>query len=214
MKFQAVSTAAGLLLAGQALAAPTPSPHMARDGVKSAADLVAAISPNSVTCDGSAECRTAAQVGPLLADAMVKYGVYSPGQIAGIIALTAYESVDYRYKHNVSPGRPGQGTSNMQNYNFNLMYAQSFPELKDKTTSAGANPSADEMNAILALVEPDEYNFGSGPWFLTTQCHPDVQEALKAGDDAGFEAYMGCVGVTLVKERTDYWDRAKTAFGL
>ena len=93
MKMQ-LATAAGLLLAGQAIAAPLE----ARADL-SAAAIVAAISPNSKTCDGSAECRTADQVGPLLADAMVKYGVYKPGRIAAIIALTAYESVDYKYKH-------------------------------------------------------------------------------------------------------------------
>ncbi|KAI0841086.1 hypothetical protein F5Y06DRAFT_260619 [Hypoxylon sp. FL0890] len=208
MKFQ-LATTAGLLLAGQAIAAPVK----ARD-VKSAAEIVGEISPNSKTCDGSAECRTADQVGPLLADAMVKYGIYSAGQIAGIIALTAYESVDYKYKHNVSPGRPGQGTSNMQQFPFNLEYAKSIPELAAKANGVDQNASDDQKNDVLALVTPDEYNFGSGPWYFTKHCSTDVQNALKAGTDAGFEAYMGCVGVAVDQNRKDYWDRAKTAFGL
>ncbi|KAI1137890.1 hypothetical protein F5Y05DRAFT_65169 [Hypoxylon sp. FL0543] len=208
MKFQ-IATTAGLLLAGQAVAAPLK----ARDGI-SAAAIVAQISPNSKTCDGSAECRTADQVGPLLADAMVKYGVYSPGQIAGIIALTAYESVDYKYKHNVSPGRPGQGTSNMQQFPFNLEYAKSIPELADKVNGVDQNVPDDKKNEVLALVTPDEYNFGSGPWYFTKHCSTDVQNALKAGTDAGFQAYMGCVGVVAGEDRLAYWDRAKTAFGL
>ncbi|KAI1460499.1 hypothetical protein F4805DRAFT_454921 [Annulohypoxylon moriforme] len=213
MKFQ-VATIAGLLLAGQAVAAPAPSaPLKTRDG-KTAAEIVAQIAPDSKTCDGSAECRTADQAGPLLADAMLKYSVYSPGQIAGIIALTAFESVNYKYKHNVSPGRPGQGTSNMQQFNYNLMYAQSIPELKSKVSGIDANAADDKKNDVLALVNADEYNFGSGPWFLTTQCTKDVQTALAKGDDAGFQAYMGCVGVTLTSDRTAYWTRAKAAFGL
>ncbi|OTB02519.1 hypothetical protein M426DRAFT_62181 [Hypoxylon sp. CI-4A] len=208
MKFQ-LATITGLLLAGQTLAAPVK----ARDG-KSAADIVAEIAPNSKTCDNTDECHTSDQAGPLLADAMAKYEVYSPGQIAGIIALTAFESVDYKYKHNVSPGRPGQGTSNMQMFNYNLLYAQSIPKLQDKVAGVDENAADDKKNEILALVNTDEYNFGSGPWFLTTQCSTDVQEALKAGDDAGFQAYMGCVGVTLDEQRTAYWTRAKAAFGL
>ncbi|KAI2472104.1 hypothetical protein F4781DRAFT_428636 [Annulohypoxylon bovei var. microspora] len=213
MRFQ-VATIAGLLMVGQAVAAPAPSaPLTARDG-KTAAEIIGEISPNSKTCDGSAECRTADQIGPLMADAMLKYGVYSPGQIAGIIALTAFETVDYKYKHNVSPGRAGQGTSNMQQFNYNLQYAQSIPALKSQVTGVDVNAADDKRNEVLALVTPDEYNFGSGPWFLTTQCTSAVQEALKKGDDAGFEQYMGCVGVTLTQQRTDYWTRAKSAFGL
>ncbi|KAI0899457.1 hypothetical protein F4806DRAFT_492447 [Annulohypoxylon nitens] len=214
MKFQ-VATIAGLFLAGQAVvAAPAPSAPLTARAGKTAADIVAEIAPASKTCASTTECRTADQAGPLLADAMVKYGVYSAGQIAGIIALTAFESVNYQYKHNVSPGRPGQGTSNMQQFNYNLKYAQSIPELKDKIAGIDANASDDKKNALLALVNADTYNFGSGPWFLTTQCTKDVQSALAKGDDAGFSAYMGCVGVTITDDRKAYWTRAKTAFGL
>ncbi|KAI0889418.1 uncharacterized protein GGS22DRAFT_184995 [Annulohypoxylon maeteangense] len=213
MKFQ-IATVAGLLMAGQAIAAPAPSaPLQTRDG-KTAAQIVAEIAPDSKTCASSTECRTADQAGPLLADAMVKYGVYSAGQIAGIIALTAFESVNYKYSHNVSPGRPGQGTSNMQMFNYNLMYAQSISALKGKVSGVDANAADAKKNEVLALVNTDEYNFGSGPWFFTTQCTKDVQSALAKGDDAGFSAYMGCVGVSVTDERKAYWTRAKAAFGL
>ncbi|KAI0387419.1 hypothetical protein F5Y04DRAFT_4261 [Hypomontagnella monticulosa] len=208
MKFQ-LATAAGLLLAGQTLAAPLE----ARAG-KSAAQIVGEIAPNSKTCDGSAECRTADQAGPLLADAMVKYGIYSPGQIAAILALTAFESVEYRFKHNVSPGRPGQGTSNMQQFNFNLMYAQSIPELKSKVAGVDANAPDAKKNEVLSLVNADQFNFGSGPWFFTTQCSKAVQDGMKAGTDAAFAQYMGCVGVSVDSDRKAYWDRAKKAFGI
>ncbi|KAI1403075.1 hypothetical protein F4819DRAFT_253238 [Hypoxylon fuscum] len=209
MKFQ-VATAAGLLLAGQALAAPL----QARD--KSAADIVAEIAPDSKTCDDPKECRTAAQAGPMLVDAMAKYGLDNAGQIAAVIALTAFESVNYKYKHNVSPGRPGQGTCNMQMFNYNLMYAQSIPELKEKVNGVTADADDTKKNEVLALVNDDKYNFGSGAWFMTTQCKPEVKEGLAAGKDldAGFKAYMECVGVTIDDERQAYWTRAKQAFSL
>ncbi|OTA91268.1 hypothetical protein M434DRAFT_76505 [Hypoxylon sp. CO27-5] len=199
-------------MVGQSIAAPLQD----RDYI-SAASIVLQIAPNSKTCENTtatSECRTADQAGPLLADAMVKYKIYSAGQIAGILALTAYESVDYKYKHNVSPGRPGQGTCNMQQFPFNLEYAKSIPELAVKVNGVDENVSDEKKNEILALVTPDEYNFGSGAWYFTKHCTADVQNALKAGTDAGFEAYMGCVGVQLDKDRKDYWDRAKAAFGL
>ncbi|KAI4869979.1 hypothetical protein F4820DRAFT_443461 [Hypoxylon rubiginosum] len=210
MKYQ-VATAAGLLMAGQALAAPL----RARDG-GSAADIVAQISPNSKTCAETTECRTAEQAGPLLADAMAKYGLDQAGQIAAVLALTAFESVDFQFKHNVSPGRPGQGTSNMQMFNFNLEYAQTFPELKDQVAGVTADADDAKKNEVLALVEDDKYNFGSGPWYMTNKCAA-AKDALSAGKDldAGFQAYMTCVGVPSVTEdRLAYWTRAKQAFGL
>ncbi|KAI2616483.1 hypothetical protein GGR54DRAFT_227012 [Hypoxylon sp. NC1633] len=213
MKFQ-VATAAGLLLAGQALAAPVTTPLRARDG-KTAAEIVAEIAPNSKNCAPNTECYSADQAGPLLVDAMSKYKLVYAGQIAAVLALTAFESVDYQYKHNVSPGRPGQGTSNMQMFNFNLQYAQSIPELADKVAGVDANSADDaKKNEVLALVNADQYNFGSGPWFLTTQCGAGIVDGLKTGSDAGFQAYMGCVGVTVDSERQAYWTRAKQAFGL
>ncbi|KAI1375664.1 hypothetical protein F4677DRAFT_446293 [Hypoxylon crocopeplum] len=216
MKFHVATTAAGLLLAGQALAAPAQTnPLQARQGAPaSAADIVAQIAPNSKTCAETTECRTADQAGPLLADAMAKYGLYSSGQIAAVLALTAFESVDYKYSHNVSPGRPGQGTSNMQMFPFVLKYAQSIDALKAQVAGVTEDAPDDKKNEVLGLVRTDEYNFGSGPWFLTTQCDSSVVDALKAGDDAGFQAYMGCVGVTIDSDRQAYWTRAKAAFNL
>ncbi|XXG98618.1 hypothetical protein Hte_004943 [Hypoxylon texense] len=211
MKYQAAA-AASLLMAGQALAAPVQI--QARDG-GSAADLIAQISPASTSCADTTECRTAEQMGPLFADAMAKYELNQAGQIAAVLALTAFESVDYKYKHNVSPGRPGQGTSNMQMFEFNLEYANAIPELKDQVSGVTADADDAKKNEVLALVTDDKYNFGSGPWFMTTKC-ADAKDALSAGKDmdAGFQAYMQCVGVTLTDDRQAYWTRAKQAFGL
>ncbi len=67
---------------------------------------------------------------------------------------------------------------------------------------------------VLALVTPDEHNFGSAAWFLTTKCTADVQNSLKTGSDAGWAAYAGCIGVGVDAARTAYWNRAKTALGV
>ncbi|KAI1185945.1 hypothetical protein F5B17DRAFT_405859 [Nemania serpens] len=208
MKFS-MPLSAGLALAGLTAAVP-----LATRQAKTAADIIGEISPNSLTCADAAECRTNVQVAPFFVKAMSQYGLGSPGQIAAVLALTAFESVDYKYKHNISPGRPGQGTSNMQMINYNTEYAQSIPELKDKVAAIGAATTPDAQNQILALVTDDQYNFGSGPWFLKNKCTPDVVAGLEKGTDDAFAAYMACVGVTVTGERSAYWSRAKTAFGL
>ncbi|RWA12495.1 hypothetical protein EKO27_g2603 [Xylaria grammica] len=132
-----------------------------------------------------------------------------------VLSLTAYESADYKYKHNVYSRPPGQGTSNLQMLNFNIEYANSIPELKDKVAALGTiGDDPKKANDLLALVTPDQYNFGSGPWFLTTHCTKEVVDGLASGTDASWEAYMQCVGVTNTDDRKAYWTRAKTAFGL
>lgn len=182
-----------------------------------AAGIIKQISPNSASCDGATpECRTADQVAPHAAHAMLQYGLYSPKEMAAVLALMAFESADFKYKHNVYPGRPGQGTANMQMPNFNLKYAQSIPAVRPKVADIGSTdglPPA-KLNEILALVTPDKYNFGSGPWFLKTQCPASVRDALKGNVDEGFKQYMACVGVDVTPERLAYFDRAKQAFHL
>lgn len=182
-----------------------------------AASIIKQIAPNSVSCAGAtADCRTANQIAPHAAHAMAQYGLYSPKEMAAVLALMAFESADFKYKHNVYPGRPGQGTANMQMPNFNLKYAQSIPAVKCKVAGIGSTDGlpAAKLNEILALVTPDEYNFGSGPWFLATQCPGSVRDALKGNVDEGFKQYMACVGVSVTSERLAYFDRAKQAFHL
>ncbi|KAK8085620.1 hypothetical protein PG997_006891 [Apiospora hydei] len=200
--------AASLLLAGLAAASPIER----RGG--SAVDMVLAIAPGSKSCDGSADCRTAQQAAPFMIQSFQDYKVYAAGQIAGVLALMAYESGDFKYKHNVSPGRPGQGTANMQMYPNNVKYAASIPDLKTKAASFTDNSPDAQKNELLAMVTDDKYNFGSGAWYLMTQCDSATQQALAKGDDAGFAAYMKCVGVTVTDDRNAYWQRAKKAFSL
>lgn len=181
------------------------------------AAIIQQISPASTSCAGATpDCRTANQIAPHAMNAMQRYGVTSKQEMAAVLSLMAFESADFKYKHNVYPGRPGQGTANMQMPNFNLKYAQSIPPVAAKVAGIPSvdGLSAERLNQILSYVTPDQYNFGSGAWFLVTQCPSSVRDALKANVDDGFKAYMGCVGVDAGPERTAYLTRAKQAFGL
>ena len=99
---------------------------------------------------------------------------------------------------------------------YNLKYAKSIEEVKDKVGDVTSVDGLDddELDRIRSLVTVDDYNFASGPWFLTTQCEKSVREQLRADVDKGFAAYMGCVGVEVNEERTAYLDRAKKAFNI
>jgi len=105
----------------------------------------------------------------------------------------------------------------MQMASFNLMYARSIPELAGKlnaitTATSTTGLSDDQLNAVRALVMTDEYAWASGAWFLTSQC-ANVRSAIQAGGDAGFSAYMGCIGTSVTPDRLAYWTRANEAFG-
>lgn len=192
------------------VSAPTVSRRASEP--QSAASIIAAIMPGSLSCANAQfplECRTADQASQPLINAMVKYELYEPGQIAAVLALIGFESVDMQFKHNISPGRPGQGTSAMLMPDNVAAYAASIPEVQAGLAAAGGAP-----DKVLALVQGDEYNFGAAPWWLVTKCEKGVVEGLKTATDESFRAYMGCVGVTATEERMAYWKRAKAAFGL
>ncbi|SPQ18920.1 85eea3a9-dd18-43f0-8a31-52928eb69e5c [Thermothielavioides terrestris] len=192
-------------------AAPAATTTAAAAGAGSTFDMAAAvraIMPSSGSCAGAQfpdECRTADQAAPFIAKACESL---STAECAATVALMGLESVDMKFKHNVSPGRPGQGTANMMMPNFVSEYAT---DLFGAAKVAGKSP-----NDVLALVTPDEYNFGSAAWFLTTKCTADVRSSLKTGTDAGWIAYnSNCLGVDgTLSERLAYWNRAKTAFNL
>lgn len=202
--------AGALFFSSLASALPMAHPILRRQ--ETAADLIGALMPKSLSCAGAdfpGECATNVDAAPFFIAGMLKYGVYHPAEIAGVLALVALESDQLRYRHNISPGRPGQGTSNMQLIDFNTLYAKSLPELSAGLDAAGGDP-----NAILALVTPNQYNFASGPWFLATQCSADVRAQLQTGTDAGFTAYMGCVKAEMTQDRLDFWHTAQGLFGL
>jgi hypothetical protein len=179
------------------------------------AQIIEHIAPDSASCDGkSDECRTAEQAAPFIFDSFCQYGLQHPNQIAAVIALMALESGEFAYKRNAFPGRPGQGTANMQMPPFNLKYAKSLEDVRDQVanvTSTDGLPDA-ELDRILDLVTVDEHNFGSGAWFLRSECPDTVVAALEADIDNGFEQYMACVGVEVGEERLAYLTKAKEAF--
>lgn len=184
--------------------------------------VIETIAPDSKECNATAdfaeECRDAKQAAPFIFDSMHRYGFYHDNEVAAIISLMALESGEFAFKNNhyPEPGRPGQGTANMQSPEFNLMYAKSLPavswEVRNVTTTTGL-PDV-ELKRISALVTKDCFNFGSGAWFLRTQCDEEVAAALREDIDAGFKVYMECVGVEVDEARQEYLDLAKTAFGI
>lgn len=99
----------------------------------------------------------------------------------------------------------------MQSPAFNSKYASSLPSLADKLPSVSNSPAD-----LLDLLRANEiFDFGSGAWFLTTQCSDDVRTALQKGDEAGWEKYiMGCVGTSVTDERKNYWERAVKALNV
>jgi hypothetical protein len=151
---------------------------------------------------------------------MGQYGITSPPEIAAVLSVIAYETGDFKYNinHYPAPGRPGQGTRNMQMANYNFLYAKSIPALSSKlsaitTASSTSGLSDDQLNAIRATVLPDEYSWASAAWFLTSQC-ASVRQALRTQGHAGVTAYYQCIGTDMTEERMAYWARASDAFGI
>ncbi|CAK7235969.1 hypothetical protein SCUCBS95973_009445 [Sporothrix curviconia] len=196
------------------LAAAMPMPEATHHFFRrdsSAASMIGAIMPTSSSCDGALypdQCYTNVQAAPFFIAAMQTYQIVNAAEIAAVLALTGYESGDLKYRHSEFPVVAGKGTSNMQSPTYNQMYAASVPALASGVAAANGDP-----DAVLTLLTVDEYNFASGAWFLTSQC-ASIRSQLQANTDAGFTAYMGCVGTAINDDRLDYWHRAQAAFGL
>lgn len=155
---------------------------------------------------------------------MSKYNITYPSELSALLSLIAYETASFQYNtnHFPAPGRAGQGTRNMQMAQWNLLYARSIPELQGQadTIVGGAGVmgvdglSDDQLNAVRALVLPDEYSWASAGWFLDSQCGADVRTQLQQPGEAGWEAYLGCVGTEATSDRKEVWERANAAFGI
>ena len=204
-----------------ALALPRVPLLETRETGASAASQLLQVAPKSNTCDNSPfpiECATADQAAPYLISAMVTYGVTSLQEIAALISVIAFETKDFKYNTNHFPGLPGQGTRNMQMANFNFLYAKSIPTLATRlsaitTASSSVGLSDDQLNAIRALVLPDEFSWGSAAWFLTTQC-AHIRPQIRTGGHEGYTAYLQCIGTDMTEERMAYWVRANNALGV
>lgn len=123
----------------------------------------------------------------------------------------AFESDDFKYNKNHFPGVAGQGTRNMQSPSYNKKYASSLPDLKDKLPAVSNSPA----DLLDLLRSDDATDFGSGAWFLTTQCSKEVRSALADGSETGWQRFISdCVGTSVTDERKVYWERAVKAIGV
>ncbi|KAI9831416.1 MAG: hypothetical protein M1826_003589 [Phylliscum demangeonii] len=183
-------------------------------------DELLAIAPTAHTCDGAPfadECRTAAQAAPWINAGLAQYNLTSAGEMAAVVSLMAYESGDFKYQKNhfPAPGRPGQGTRNMQSAAYNVRYARSIPDLRAPLSAIVPDPaavdisslSAASLNAIRQLVlQTDRDDFASAAWFLATQCPAAVREGVRSQGQAGWEAYLTqCIGTTVTDDRRASW---------
>ncbi|KAF3490744.1 uncharacterized protein GIQ15_00261 [Arthroderma uncinatum] len=203
--------------------APAPSPHyglplpqptgssssgISKDAMIKALKNIApgsAAEPCVSAPKAEGQCRSASQAAEPLIHSFEKYKITSKPEMAAIISLIALESGEFKYQKNVFPGRPGQGTRNMQMPNFNALYAQSLSGL-----AAMIGPKFTNVDAVLGLLlSNDDYDFGSAAWFLTTQCTPAVRTALQSGSEDGWSKYLTeCIGTTVTEERKGYWKKA------
>jgi hypothetical protein len=199
------------------------------------------IAPGSSSCAGAtdpSQCATAAQALLPIAQSFIQYGTTSPGEMAALISLMAYESGDFKYQVNQA-GDPGRGSEyspghnpysksianeqiarNMQAGVFNLLYAQSIPALAAPLGAITGGAAADtlttsQLEPVLALlIDNTTYDFGSAAWFLTTQCTTDIQSGLQSGSLSGWQEYISeCVGTAATADRQALWQTASTAFG-
>lgn len=208
------------LLAGTTFAAPVPDSDIATRAAVTAESILLAIAPLSVSCANApvaGECATAQQAAPYLISAFQQYDIFTYNEMAAILSLIAFESNDFQYNINHFPGTPGQGTRNMQSITYNYQYASSIPALKSQVVAIGSSASSlsdSQKNAVRALVLGNDYTWASGAWYYSTQCSASIKSQLQAGGQAGFSAYLGCVGATETDARTAKWKLATAAFGI
>lgn len=207
------------LIALLALAAgtTTAAPLQPRSPGTLTAAAITALDPTTSSCasaPAAGECRTAAVAAPAIAISFANFGIATFGAQAALLALMLHETAGFKYSRNhyPAPGRPGQGTRNMQMPEYNVEYARWLA-----TTCANCGVSAAQVqqaeaegpDSVLALVNTDQWSFGSAAWYLDTQCDGQVKAGLGRGDEAGWAAFLtGCVGTTVTEERTAIWRKA------
>ncbi|KAJ5471051.1 hypothetical protein N7530_008408 [Penicillium desertorum] len=213
MHLQTLLLSLTLTLTIQTTATPIPISLFTRDTALTESQLIT-IAPSSKSCANApaeGECATAKQAAKFTSQSFDTYKVTSKAEQAAIVSLMAFETEDFKYNKNHFPGVAGQGTRNMQSPAFNKKYASSLPELKDKLPSVSNSPAE-----LLDLLRSDSAtDFGSGAWFLTTQCSKDVRTALADGSETGWQRFISdCVGTSVTDERREYWERAVKAIGV
>ncbi|KAH7060511.1 hypothetical protein B0J12DRAFT_708343 [Macrophomina phaseolina] len=160
------------------------------------------------------ECRTASQAAQPILCAFNRYSITNVNEQAALISLMLYESGEFKYNwghfiNGQDEHVAGKGTRNMQSATYNEQYARTLFSA-DKVDQAKA--SANGADAVLQLVSPDQYSFGSAAWFLTSQCTESVRSNLQSGSQDGFEKYVtDCIGGSMDDKRIDYWTKSKAA---
>lgn len=173
---------------------------------------ITSIAPTAASCNGAPfpeECADAARAAPAISASFQKYDICSRGAQAALLAIMVFESGSFKYNKNHFPGRPGQGTRNMQMPDFNREYANAT---LDPATLANATT----VEAVLALLNKDDkLSFGSAAWYLKTKCNASIKNDLKSGSDAAWDAYLTqCVGTTRTADRDVGWVAAKKALNV
>lgn len=184
--------------------------------------LLSKIYSTPATCpESNTECRTAEQVAPYIEASFKEYKVTNLGLKAINLANLMFESGNFTHKTNKypAPGRPGQGTANMQMPDNNLKYCKSIPALADEEAckiDSVVGASKETLNAMLALLTVDKYNFASGAWYMTTQCPDMLATVVSKPLDDVFTAFLeSCIRAgTTDKTRYGYFDLVKAVFEL
>lgn len=220
-----------LAFAALATAAPTgtcPETYAAKSLIT--ADVLKKIAPTSATCAGATfpeECSTADDAVSLLNAAFTQYEVTDPWEITAVLSLMIFETEGFKYAKNHFPGRPGQGTRNMQMWNFNWEYALSITASDDVALStavgnqdkaaitADPNALADELknNVLNLLLQEPEAAWGSGAWYLKTHC-AEARPTIQKGGAAALTAYLACVNAPPAELRTKGFQDTAAALGL
>ena len=137
-----------------------------------------------------------------------QYNLTTSNEKAAVVALTAYESGDFRFDlHEFPSPLPGQCTRAVMMPANVLLYAKSLPHLPANLSSLGSATDASSLsNETLTdmcsyITSDPNLDFGAAAWYLRSQCSPTVQSALKTGGETGWESYMkDCVKVDVSAE--------------
>ena len=167
-------------------------------GQLTAADIIK-VAPQTASCSGrGAQCVTAAQAAPAIANSFKKYGIVSFGSQAAVLSTILYESDNFAYDAPVSPV-PGKGTRNMQSAEYNGQYASAVG-------IAGAGSEATD-DTVVALNKDLDTSFGSGAWFLAANCPMSVRDQMHAQQAEGYQNYVEqCLGTSEISDRAQIWN--------
>ena len=191
-------------------------------------DMLVSIAPNSSSCAGAQfpdQCMTAQEVAALDLKAISeKWGLYSKGEFAGALAMMASQSNEFKINRDST-----RATYNMQDSEFNWMYAQAIVEQNDvrdrafTATFQALNQThrSDEATATLVtLLNRDKrHALGAAFWAIGRFDMASADRApLFFGDSGGF---LGFLEVQVIHGRVDgdatkdqrnaYWVKACAA---